>query len=319
MLAPIVLFVYNRPFHTQQTLLALSQNDLAMQSTLIIYADGAKNKDSEAKVAEVRQLIRQRQWCKEVIIRESEVNKGLTKAILEGVTEVINEYGKAIVLEDDLVTSKGFLKYMNEALDFYENTPQVMHISGYMFPIRQKLPNDTVFYQSTSCWSWATWKDRWQHLCTDAQWLYDELIRTNKMYRFDLDGSNQFKSQLEMNISGRRSTWSIKWEASVHLAGGLCLHPTQTMVRNIGHDGSGSSFDFSGQLHTQALRAYTQIKPIPLEESTVLRERMKLYYALDGDLRPKKVMWFYVKKYTIHLFLPTPLIKAIKELLRKKQ
>ncbi len=316
MLAPVVLFVYNRPFHTQQTLLALSQNDWATQSTLIIYADGAKNKDSEAKVAEVRQLIRQRQWCKEVIIRESEVNKGLTKAILEGVTEVINEYGKAIVLEDDLVTAKGFLKYMNEALDFYENTPQVMHISGYMFPIRQQLPNDTVFYQSTSCWSWATWKDRWQHLRTDAQWLYDELIRTHKMYRFDLDGSNQFKSQLEMNISGRRSTWAIKWEASVHLLGGLCLHPTQTMVRNIGHDGSGSSFDFSGQLHTQNLRTYTRIEPIPLEESTVLRERMKLYYALDGDLRPKKMMWFYFKKYTIHL-LPTFLIKAIKKLLRK--
>ncbi|MFY7787274.1 MAG: sugar transferase, partial [Thermoflexibacteraceae bacterium] len=98
MLAPIILFVYNRPFHTQQTLLALAQNDWAAQSTLIIYADGAKNKETEAKVAEVRQLIRQKQWCKEVIIRESSENKGLTRAILEGVTEVINKYGKAIVL-----------------------------------------------------------------------------------------------------------------------------------------------------------------------------------------------------------------------------
>jgi hypothetical protein len=260
---------------------------------------------------------------KSVEIIESAQNKGLMASIIDGVTEVVNRYGKIIVLEDDLLTSKGFLTYMNDALNLYENETKVMHISGYMFPIRnfsdgffdnlfgnilgklfdynfEKNIHETVFYQSTSCWSWATWKNRWEFYNPNALDLYNQLNESGKMYRFDLDGSNQFKSQLEMNISGKRLTWSIKWEASVHLQNGLCLHPTETMVRNIGHEGSGSSFDNSGLLATQNLRNYTKVTAIPLVENEELRKKMKLYYILDGEMTTKKMLFYYLKKYILY-------------------
>ncbi len=314
MLAPVVLFVYNRPFHTAQSLQALAKNDLATETQLIIYADGIK-KDADItqihKIEEVRKIIRQKLPFKSVEIRESVANKGLMNSIIDGVTEVIKEYGKIIVLEDDLLTSRGFLTYMNDALNLYENEPKVMHISAYMFPINQKLP-ETVFYQSTSCWSWATWADRWTAFNPDAADLYKKLQESGKMYRFDLDGSNEFKSQLAMNIANKRHTWSIKWEASVHLQGGLCLHPHMTMVRNIGHEGSGSSFDSSGLLAMQDLQDYVKVEKIPLEENQSLRNRMKLYYALNGNITTKRLLYYYLKKYTFHL-LP----KSWKEILRK--
>ena len=119
-LAPIVLFVYNRPLFLRQTLEALSCNELADQSELFIYADGPKiNADITQleRIREVRAILREKQWCKKVTIRESEKNKGLADSIVGGVTEVVNERGRVIVIEDDVVTSKYFLRFMNDSLN----------------------------------------------------------------------------------------------------------------------------------------------------------------------------------------------------------
>ena len=177
-LAPIVLFVYNRPWHTEQTLEALSANKEVQESILYIYADGPKeNTTSEEleKIAQVRKVLRNKQWCKEVKIIESVNNKGLADSIIEGVTTVVNNHGKVIVLEDDIVVSTGFLKYMNDALNLYENEEKVMHISGYMFPVKERLP-ETFFYKQASCWGWATWANRWEELKTSPKEIYNQLL-----------------------------------------------------------------------------------------------------------------------------------------------
>ena len=121
-LAPIVLFVYNRPQHTLRTLKALSQNVLAKDSDLYVFADGAKeNADEETlkRIKEVREIVKSKEWCQKTILTEGKINKGLGNSIIDGVSKVVKEYGKVIVLEDDLVTSPYFLKYMNDALDIY--------------------------------------------------------------------------------------------------------------------------------------------------------------------------------------------------------
>ena len=119
-LAPIVLFVYNRLNHTRQTLEALQKNDLASKSELIIYSDSAKNKNDLDKVAKVREYIKNIDGFKKIIIRKAKKNIGLANSIINGVTKVVNEYGKIIVLEDDLMTSRFFLRFMNEALVAYK-------------------------------------------------------------------------------------------------------------------------------------------------------------------------------------------------------
>ena len=94
-LAPIVLFVYNRPWHTRQTLEALSKNSLADQSILYIYADGAKENATDAQlneIKEVRCLIREKKWCKQVEIIEREKNIGVENVMITGITEIINKY-----------------------------------------------------------------------------------------------------------------------------------------------------------------------------------------------------------------------------------
>lgn len=242
MYAPIVLFVYNRPYHTRRTLEALSRNELAMQSDLFIFADGAKeNASSEQllQIEETRKVIREKQWCKNVEIIESPKNKGLADSIIEGVTKIINQYGKIIVLEDDLLTGKYFLNYMNDALDKYENEAKVWHITSWCDPIATSNPNGSFFYPVMDCWGWATWADRWQHYKKDCAFFKKKF--NGKMRKaFNIDGTDKgMWQQILDNETGKINTWAIFWYATIFLNNGLCLAPCSSLVRNIGFDNSG--------------------------------------------------------------------------------
>lgn len=246
MLAPIVLFVYNRPDHTQKVLDALKNNPEAKESELFVYCDGAKENASEIEkkqIEETRQVIRNIIGFKTLTIVESNVNKGLASSIIEGVTDIVNKYGRIIVLEDDIVTSCGFLKYMNDALELYKNNKKVMQVSGYVFPYHEDFNKfDTFFHKPGSCWGWATWKDAWKYFKKEPQDQFDELTTKNLWFEFTLrDAYPSYKSQIEQNISGQINTWAIFWYASIFLNNGTSLVPTISLVQNIGLDGSGEN------------------------------------------------------------------------------
>lgn len=240
--APIVLFVYNRPDHARRTLEALSANVFAAESHLFIFADGAKDAaDAEqlAAVTETRRIIRSQQWCKKVEIQESAVNRGLAASIVAGVTEIVEKYGVVIVLEDDIVTGKYFLDFMNRALQKYQFQKNIWHITGWRNPVDNSVSAGSYLYPTMDCWGWATWSDRWQHFKKDA--LFYKGVFTPEMIRqFNVEGSDTgMWQQIEDNISGKINTWAIFWYATIFLQHGLCLAPTKSLVRNIGLDNSG--------------------------------------------------------------------------------
>ncbi len=136
-LAPITLFVYNRLEHTKKTIDALKKNILAKQSELIIFSDAPKNKEDFMRVNGIRRYIKSIKGFKKIKVIERKENLGLAKSIILGVTKVVNEYNKIIVLEDDLITSKYFLKFMNEALDIYKDEKSVGSVQGYLYPIKE--------------------------------------------------------------------------------------------------------------------------------------------------------------------------------------
>lgn len=237
-LAPIVLFTYNRLWHTQKTIQALKNNELASESELIIYSDGAKNKSAYESVSQVRDYVETIDGFKKVTIISREKNWGLANSIIDGVTQTIKMHGKVIVLEDDLVTSPFFLRYMNDALEFYKDENHVMHISGYVYPIDNKNLNDTFFIKPDTCWGWATWDRAWKYFKKDTNYFLN--IFSKKMIRdFNLNGSCDHFKQIKANKNGRIDTWAIFWYASTYLQNGLSLHPSQSFVSNIGHDGNG--------------------------------------------------------------------------------
>ncbi len=299
-LAPIVLFVYNRPIHTRQTLESLKKNPLAKDSLLIVFADGPKNDASEEtikKIGEVRKILSEDKWCKKVIIHESKHNKGLAKSIMDGVTEVVNKYGRVIVLEDDLELSPGFLKYMNEALELYKDEEKVMHIAGYFPPVAEKLP-ETFFYNQASCWGWATWSRAWKHLRTDYKELLNEIEKSGRLKEFDLNGAYRFSDHLRANIDGRIKTWAILWHASVFLKNGLCLHPNKSLVRNVGLDGSGQHCKEDSYYYIKFLPNSIKVRPCILKENTIGRNcAIKFYSKIRRslvDILIEKI-WYFLR------------------------
>jgi len=237
-LAPIVLFTYNRLWHTQKTIQALKNNELANESELIIYSDGAKNKSAYESVSEVRDYVETLDGFKKVTIISREKNWGLANSIIDGVTQAIKKHGKVIVLEDDLVTSPFFLRYMNDALEFYKDEDKCMHVSGYIYPIDNKKLNETFFIKPDTCWGWATWDRAWKYFKKDTNYYLN--IFSKEMIRdFNLNGNYDHFKQIKANKNGRIDTWAIYWYASTYLQNGLSLHPSQSFVSNIGHDGKG--------------------------------------------------------------------------------
>jgi len=163
-LAPIVLFVYNRPEHTRQTIDALQKNDLAQESELFVYSDGTKNEKALPQVNKVREMVRRISGFKKVTVIERDRNWGLAANIIDGVTHVVGKYGTVIVLEDDLITSRNFLRFMNEALAVYKKEGAVYSITGHSFTDDVKDIDSSYFLAFTSSWGWATWEEKWRYL-----------------------------------------------------------------------------------------------------------------------------------------------------------
>jgi hypothetical protein len=238
-LAPIVLFVYNRLDHTIRTIEALKKNELAHNSRLIIYADAPKHVSDNHDVLSVRNYIKSIDGFKKVTIFERKENWGLANSIIDGVTKIVNEYGKIIVLEDDLVTSPYFLKFMNDALKVYEENKRIWEVGGYIYPTSYESKRDFFFAPYITSWGWATWKDRWKYFERDAKKLIN-IFNKKKIKKFNLDNSdNNLWVQVIKNAEGKLHTWAVFWYATVFLNNGLTIYPKRSMVQNIGHDGSG--------------------------------------------------------------------------------
>jgi hypothetical protein len=238
--APIVLFVYNRLDHTRKTIESLRRNVLAEDSDLFIYSDAAKNSAAEPQVIAVRNYLQTVNGFKSVTIQLREINLGVDKNIIQGVTDIVNTYGKIIVLEDDLVTSKYFLQYMNDALNVYKDHTEVACIHGYLLPIAPQL-EEVFFIKGADCWGWATWKRAWDLFEVDGSLLLDQIEQLELQDEFDFRGTYPYTKALRDQASGRTDCWDIRWYAAAFLKNKLTLYPGKSLVNNIGHDNSGTN------------------------------------------------------------------------------
>lgn len=243
-LAPIIVFSYNRPNHLRRTLEALSKNDLASESVLYIYCDGPKpdaTEEQKQKIIANREVAHAAKGFKEVRVVERERNFGLMDNIVGGVTEIINQYGRVIVFEDDMLTSRGTVRYFNDALDMYSDEEKVMHIVSYMFPHKYPLP-ETFFYQIPyPGGGWATWQRAWRYYPNDICDLFNHWKKDWQTFNFWNHDGHDLVDQMIDNYNGTLRTWFVRWYAELFRRGGLVLFPGRSLVTNIGFDGTGDN------------------------------------------------------------------------------
>ena len=237
-LAPVALFVYKRPQSTQKVISTLLQNELSSKTQLIIFSDGAKRPEDEEGVRKVRQFIQTIKGFSSIQVVEREKNMGLSASIIDGVTKICDQFGKVIVLEDDLQVAPYFLKYMNDALRLYKDNQEVASVHGYVYPI-SGLP-DTFFLKGADCWGWATWKRGWDLFEPDGEQLYQDLIDSGRSSLFDFNGQSKYMKMLQDQMEGKIDSWAIRWYASAFLKNRFTLYSGRSLVKNVGADGSGT-------------------------------------------------------------------------------
>lgn len=287
--APIALFVYNRPWHTRQAVEALLTNAEATQTSLHIFSDAPRNEAVSQAVAEVRFYIRSIKGFKSVAIIERETNFGLARSIINGVTRLCEEYGRVIVVEDDLVTAPHFLAYMNDALALYEHDERVVSISGYQYPVKVTLP-ETIFLKGADCWGWATWKRGWELFEPEGRVLLQQLKQRKLTYRFDFDGTYPYTKMLINQIKGKNNSWAIRWYASAFLKDKLTLYPGRSLVLNIGNDSTGTHCSTTSVFMGEISDTPVKVELIPVEESLFVRQQISKFLQVAWPWMPIRIM-----------------------------
>jgi GR25 family glycosyltransferase involved in LPS biosynthesis len=243
-LAPVALFAYNRPKHLARTLRYLADNVLAKETVLYVFCDGAKKNASAealAPIADTRAVLQQSDWntkFAKVIVIQQEINIGLANSIIQGVTQVVNQHGNIIVLEDDLITSPHFLSFMNDALKLYEKESKVLSIGACNFFAKPDGNATTFFTSIPDCWGWATWQNRWQLFNADGAFLHAALKAKNLMSTFNLEGAYPFERMLQQTIAGKVSSWAVRWYAVSLLHDKINLYPTHSLTNHIAGEGA---------------------------------------------------------------------------------
>lgn len=289
MTAPILLFVYNRPEHLRRTVESLLRNPLADESELFIFSDAPKTEEDMENVAYVRRYIHTIDGFKNITVTEREENWGLARSIIDGVTTLVNRYGRVIVLEDDLVVAPYFLQFMNDALEMYKDEPKVGHIQACDFTKDASLP-ETFLIKWTGSWGWATWKRAWKNFNPDGKALLKELEERNLTYAFDFNGKYGYTRMLRRQIEGKNNSWAIRWNASLFLKDILSLNAGRSLVQNEGFDGSGTNCGGGGLYDSNLSQVPVMLKKIgPIEESKKARQAYIKYYARTNSFFAKAV------------------------------
>ena len=319
--APVALFVYARPEHTQRTVEALLVNPLAEETDVIVFSDAAKSAEKEQAVAAVRDYFAGVKGFKSLTVHHRPHNYGLAKSIIDGVSEVVREHGRVIVLEDDLVTSRYFLTYMNDGLNRFADDERVISLHGYMYPVKRPLP-EAFFLPGADCWGWATWARGWALFNPDGQYLLDELRQRGLQKSFDFNGSYDYSGMLEGQIAGSNDSWAIRWYASAFLAGKLTLYPGRSLVQNIGNDDSGSHCGTTTAFDVAVTKSPIGLDGIDVEPSQDALDAVEEFFRSNqlalrtvlSSVLPDTMMMY--AKAMAKQWMPPVMVRAISRLLR---
>jgi len=296
-LAPIILFAYNRPEHTLKTLSALQKNELAAQSELYIFSDGPKNESDIESVNSVRTIINSSAGFKKTTVYTEQTNKGLAYSVIHGVSQILNIHDRVIVLEDDILTGKNFLSYMNEALTFYEEKKDVFSISGYRFPFEMPKGNaGDVFISPRACsWGWATWKNRWEQADWEMKDYAAFAADKNKQTLFNKGGVDLSK-MLHRQMSGQINSWAIRWCYAHFKHQAYCLYPVNSVAMNFGNDSTGVHSPATNKYFVDISNQPQQIKlTYPLYEDASIIKAFRSFFKISWKDR-----FEYLKNYFLN-------------------
>lgn len=241
--SPVAVFAYNRPEHLRRTLSALSRAELAKDTALLIFCDGAKAGQDPGPIVATQAVAQDKRWAAcfashNVVTAES--NRGLAASIIGGVTRVLKISPTVIVLEDDMLVAPDFLRFLNDCLTFYHTDFRIGSVTGFC-PLRS-VPvgySHDVYVVPRNCSNgWGIWKDRWEQIEWDMG-ASEQIWRESRLRKSFVSAGPEQLYRLWRQSRGRIDSWSIRVDVWLALTGRFTIYPIRNRVENIGFDGSG--------------------------------------------------------------------------------
>ncbi len=234
----IGVFCYNRANKLKTCIDALLKNPECKTLDIVFFSDGYKTEKDQQGVLETRAYIDSITGFKNVIKHFRERNFSTGPNFREGLTWLSNNYDEFIIVEDDLVVSPNYVKYLLDALKFYKNNESVFCITGYVFPITvpKSYHYDTIVYKRFCSYGWAGWGNRFKTVIWEHNEL-QKLMNTSAGFkpRLNAEGYDLVR-MLKKQISGKISTWDVQLQVHVAENRMKVIYPVLSKVNNIGFD-----------------------------------------------------------------------------------
>jgi hypothetical protein len=281
--APVALFAYRRLSILECTVQALAANTGAHLTDIYFFSDGPKNHLDEHSVYQVRNYLKTVQGFRSVNVINRDVNLGLTRNIVDGVTEILSQSDSVIVLEDDILTSPFFLQYMNQSLDLYRNDSRVSQVCAYSYlerDLAQKIDDSTYFVKGSDCLAWATWRSAWKAYMVDPWLLLKEIFKRNQVKEFNRSHSYNYYGMLYKSCICDSYSWAIRFYASNFLLGRFTLYPIKSLAVHVGNDQEATNYKYSNAqdpLDVPLSYEPLELLPIPVFEDNHVRSYYNQY------------------------------------------
>ncbi len=275
-----VLLTYNRSYHTGEVINALSQNTV-LPKTLYIFQDGLRKEEHRAEWEKVNRLIREADFCPTTLY-VSDTNKGVANSVISGVGHALSRHDAVIVIEDDCVPAVNFMRFMEQCLEKYREDERVWCVGGFNDPIEvERDIYDVYGCGRTSSWGWGTWKDRWRRFSFDND-ILKRLKRDEKKSGALATWGNDCGQMLLSNVAGKGDIWDVYWSLLMLEAGGICVLPYESLVRNIGLDGTGTHCGASDKFRVNVSNDKKEKFLLP-DSIGIRRETERAYVDLYGS------------------------------------
>lgn len=233
---PVAFIIFNRPDTTKEVFEQIRQ---AKPKKLYLISDAprAGREDDVKKVEETRCFVESNiDWDCQLLTNYATENMGCKNRVSSGISWVLSQEERTIILEDDVVPTQEFFKFCQEMLDIYEKNSRVMMVSGTNLLQNNKIEDSYTFSCYSSIWGWATWKRAWDKYDIDIkEWptVHKEgkfkCVQNGLAYLF-------LKRNMDSVYTHKKDTWDIQWDFCRYYHKGLGIVPAVNMVKNIGFD-----------------------------------------------------------------------------------
>lgn len=306
-ISPIAFFCFNRADKTRTVLEALAKNHLAKESEIFIFCDGPRNIRDLKSLQEVHKVIDSVDGFRKIHLIKREINHGSKESIIRGINQVLENSDTVIAVEDDILTSEGFLTFINQSLEFYKDQKNIWCVTGFNYPsymtsFPKNYQEDVFFVKGkNSAWGWGIWKDRWEKVDFELK-DFDEFSKNKTSIKeFNKAGSNLFE-MLCLQKKGKIDAWDIQLSYAMFKNNAYTAHSSIPLVKNIGFDSSGThttcetnmtDFEFENKTEFQ-LKTIDQIpnnKEAEYAYTSPYRRSFFLLRWLKSKKRRKNFKW----------------------------